>query len=126
LSHPEIATEIFGPFTMVVIAETAEQMLACACVLEGQLTATVHLTDADRAEAEPLVDVLAQKAGRLVFNGFPTGVEVSATMNHGGPWPSSSDVRFTSVGTAAILRFARPICYQNCPQDLLPDLLRDK
>jgi len=126
LKHPEIATEVFGPFTLIVIAETHEELLACARALEGQLTATLHLTDADRAEAEPLVDVLAQKAGRLVFNGFPTGVEVSATMNHGGPWPSSSDVRFTSVGTAAILRFIRPICYQNCPQDLLPDQLRDK
>jgi len=126
LKHPELATEVFGPFTMIVIAETSVQIQACARTLEGQLTATVHSADGDRVQAEALADILAQKAGRLVFNGFPTGVEVSATMNHGGPWPASSDVRFTSVGTAAILRFARPVCYQNCPQSLLPDFLRDK
>jgi len=126
LKHPEMAAEVFGPFTVIVVAENCGQILDCARALEGQLTATIHMANADREEAEPLVDILSQKAGRLVFNGFPTGVEVSATMNHGGPWPSSSDVRFTSVGTAAILRFVRPICYQNCPQDLLPGLLRDK
>jgi NADP-dependent aldehyde dehydrogenase len=126
LKHPEIATEVFGPFTVVVVAETTEELLACARALDGQLTATLHATEADKELTESLLEIVTQKAGRIVFNGFPTGVEVSATMNHGGPWPASSDVRFTSVGTAAILRFARPICYQNCPQDLLPDLLRDK
>jgi NADP-dependent aldehyde dehydrogenase len=126
LKHPEIATEVFGPFTVVVLAETADELLACARALDGQLTATLHTTDSDHGTAEALLEVVAQKSGRIVFNGFPTGVEVSAAMNHGGPWPATSDVRFTSVGTAAILRFARPLCYQNCPPGLLPEILRDK
>ncbi len=126
LQHPEIATEVFGPFTVVVVADSTDELLSCASALDGQLTATLHAADADRELTASLLEIVTQKAGRIVFNGFPTGVEVSTTMNHGGPWPASSDVRFTSVGTAAILRFARPICYQNCPQDFLPDILRDK
>jgi len=126
LKNPAVATEVFGPFTVIVLAETEEEILACARALEGQLTATLHATEADLAALEPLVSILEQKAGRLVFNAFPTGVEVSSAMNHGGPWPATSDVRFTSVGTAAILRFARPVCYQGFPQSLLPPALRDK
>jgi len=126
LKHPEIATEVFGPFAVVIMADNADEMLAGARSLEGQLTATLHVTDADLEPAGPLLEILAEKAGRIVFNGFPTGVEVSAAMNHGGPWPAASDARFTSVGTAAILRFARPISYQNCPRQLLPAFLRDQ
>ena len=93
--------------------------------LEGQLTATVHGTAADLQAAQPLLRILEGKAGRLIINGFPTGVEVCASMNHGGPYPATTDARFTSVGTAALQRFVRPVCYQDFPQAHLPDALRD-
>ncbi|HWA85698.1 MAG TPA: aldehyde dehydrogenase (NADP(+)) [Opitutus sp.] len=125
IANPELATEAFGPFTLVVIAETARELDACAAALEGQLTATLHGNADDLAGASALVAVLEQKAGRLLVNGFPTGVEVSHAMNHGGPYPATSDVRFTSVGTAAIYRFSRPVCYQNFPDPLLPAELQD-
>ena len=125
LAHPALATEAFGPFTLVVTAETTAELTACARALEGQLTATLHGNADDLASAAPLVALLEQKAGRLVLNAFPTGVEVSPAMNHGGPSPAASDTRFTSVGTAALLRFARPICYQSFPAALLPAALQD-
>lgn len=125
LDHPELATEAFGPFTLVVIAETEDELKACAAALEGQLTATVHGTAADLEHARPLLATLERKAGRLLINGFPTGVEVAPAMNHGGPYPATTDVRFTSVGTAAIYRFARPVCYQGYPDALLPAALQD-
>ncbi len=125
LAHPALATEAFGPFTLVVVADTISDFAACTAVLEGQLTATVHGTAAELAAARPLLAALEQRVGRLVINGFPTGVEVSPAMNHGGPYPATTDVRFTSVGTAAILRFARPVCYQGLPDDLLPPALQN-
>lgn len=125
LKHPALATEAFGPFTLVITAASTDEMTACVRALEGQLTATLHGTAADLAAAGPLVALLEQKAGRLLVNGFPTGVEVSPAMNHGGPSPATSDSRHTSVGTAALLRFARPVCYQNFPETLLPDALRN-
>jgi alpha-ketoglutaric semialdehyde dehydrogenase len=125
LKHPELATEAFGPFTLVVRGETPAELLACARALEGQLTATLHGNAEDLAAAGTLVALLEQKAGRLVINAFPTGVEVSHAMHHGGPSPAASDARFTSVGTAALLRFARPVCYQGFPATLLPAALQD-
>lgn len=125
LKHPALATEAFGPFTLVITAASTDELTACVRALEGQLTATLHGTTADLAAAGPLVALLEQKAGRLLVNGFPTGVEVSPAMNHGGPSPATSDSRHTSVGTAALLRFARPVCYQNFPEALLPVALRD-
>ncbi|MBM3855110.1 MAG: aldehyde dehydrogenase (NADP(+)), partial [Verrucomicrobia bacterium] len=125
LAHPVLATEAFGPFTLVVVGETPEELTACAAALEGQLTATLHGTAADLAAARPLLALLATKAGRLIVNGFPTGVEVCAAMNHGGPYPATTDVRFTSVGTAAIHRFARPLCFQGFSDDLLPPALQN-
>lgn len=125
LKHPELATEAFGPFTLVITGESADELAVCARALEGQLTATVHGNADDLAGAAALVALLEQKAGRLVINAFPTGVEVSPAMNHGGPSPAASDTRFTSVGTAAMLRFARPICYQGFPAALLPVALQD-
>jgi len=94
--------------------------------LEGQLTATVHGTANDLQQAKRLLQILERKAGRLLINGFPTGVEVCPSMNHGGPYPATTDVRFTSVGTAALYRFVRPICYQNFPVSLLPEALKDE
>jgi 2,5-dioxopentanoate dehydrogenase len=93
--------------------------------LEGHLTATIHGTEEDLQEFADLISVLKHKVGRLIFNGFPTGVEVCHAMVHGGPYPATSDSRFTSVGTQAILRFARPVCYQGFPQSALPQELQD-
>jgi NADP-dependent aldehyde dehydrogenase len=93
--------------------------------LEGQLTATLQLEESDYETAAALLPALERKVGRILANGFPTGVEVSTAMVHGGPFPATADGRSTSVGTGAILRFLRPVCYQNLPQPLLPEALRD-
>jgi 2,5-dioxopentanoate dehydrogenase len=125
LVHHELALEAFGPFTLVVLADTLDEISACAASLDGQLTATLHGTPADLAAARPLIAALEQKVGRVLVNGFPTGVEVCPAMNHGGPYPATTDVRFTSVGTAAMFRFARPICYQGFADELLPPALQN-
>lgn len=125
LSDPALGGEVFGPTTLLLTYESHEELLAFARHLEGQLTATVHGTEQDIHEHVGLLAILEAKVGRIVCNGFPTGVEVCASMMHGGPWPASTDSRFTSVGTAAIFRFVRPVCYQSCPQTALPVELRD-
>ena len=125
LEHPELAHELFGPTTLLVRYADRAQLLALAHALEGQLTASLHGTEADLAAFADLVDSLQQKAGRIIFNGFPTGVEVCHAMVHGGPYPATSDSRFTSVGSQAIFRFARPVCYQDFPQAALPEELKD-
>jgi alpha-ketoglutaric semialdehyde dehydrogenase len=125
LAQPKLATEVFGPFVLVVRCEDAAEMLACAKALDGQLTVTLHGTEADLAAAADLLEAAESRAGRVIVNGFPTGVEVSPAMNHGGPYPATTDVRFTSVGTAAILRFARPVCYQGFSDALLPVELKN-
>ncbi len=124
LETPILATEAFGPSTLVVVADSPQELLACATALEGQLTATVHGTPSDLDAAGVLLARLEQTAGRVIINGFPTGVEVCQAMNHGGPYPATTDVRYTSVGTAAIFRFARPVCYQGMPDHLLPPALQ--
>jgi NADP-dependent aldehyde dehydrogenase len=96
-------------------------MLDLAKSLKGQLTATLQMDEADTDTAQALVPVLERKAGRLLVNGFPTGVEVADAMVHGGPYPASTNFGATSVGTLAIRRFLRPVCYQNMPEELLPD-----
>ncbi|QQS47037.1 MAG: aldehyde dehydrogenase (NADP(+)) [Acidobacteriota bacterium] len=125
LGHPHLGEEVFGPSSIVVSCDSMDEMLAIAHDLEGHLTATIHGTEEDLIEFRPLIEILENKVGRLVFNGFPTGVEVCASMQHGGPYPATTDSRTTSVGTAAILRFARPVCYQNFPQSALPLELQD-
>ena len=125
IGNPELQDEIFGPAALVVRFDSEEQMLQAAEQLHGQLTATVHVKPADHALAAKLLPVLERKAGRVLFNGFPTGVEVSHAMVHGGPFPATSDSRTTSVGASAIDRFLRPVCYQNVPEGLLPEALRD-
>jgi alpha-ketoglutaric semialdehyde dehydrogenase len=121
-----LQAELFGPSTLLVrVAEPAE-LLRAAAELEGQLTATIHGTATDLAQAQPLLRQLERKVGRLIFGGVPTGVEVAPAMNHGGPYPASTDSRTTSVGTAAITRFARPLCYQDATQAILPVELRDQ
>jgi len=94
--------------------------------LPGQLTATIHGTEEDLARQSHLVGILQQKAGRVIFNGYPTGVEVCPSMHHGGPYPATTGAQFTSVGTAAIARFTRPVCFQNFPDSALPPQLRDQ
>lgn len=113
-------TEVFGPFSLVVVADSPAELMALAESLSGQLTATLHGKAEDLAAAGDLVAVLQRKAGRLIVNGFPTGVEVCPAMTHGGPYPATTDARFTSVGTAAMLRFARPVTWQDFPEALLP------
>ena len=123
--EPLLQEEIFGPTTVVVELADQAQLLAALHALGGQLTATLIGELSDLAEAAPLVAVLEQKAGRVLVNGYPTGVEVCDAMVHGGPYPATSDSRGTSVGTLAIDRFLRPVCYQNFPDALLPEALRD-
>ncbi len=125
LSHHTLMDEVFGPSTLVVQCGSRSQMLAAAQELEGQLTATVHGTPEDFAANADLLAILETKVGRLVCNGFPTGVEVCHAMTHGGPYPATADGRSTSVGTRAIERFVRPLCYQNAPDAALPDELKE-
>jgi alpha-ketoglutaric semialdehyde dehydrogenase len=117
--------EVFGPSTLVIQCTAREQMIAAAKNLEGQLTATIHGTPQELEENRELISILETKAGRLVFNGFPTGVEVCHAMTHGGPYPSTSDGRSTSVGTRAAERFLRPVSYQNFPDAALPYELKE-
>ncbi|RVT74406.1 aldehyde dehydrogenase (NADP(+)) [Flavobacterium sufflavum] len=119
-----LAEENFGPSSVIVEAQTKEQILDAARNLEGHLTATIHGTDADFAEFGELFDILELKVGRILINGYPTGVEVCHSMVHGGPYPATTASQTTSVGTNAIKRFARPICYQDYPDALLPNALR--
>ena len=124
LASDDLEEEIFGPTTLLVHYGQKDDLLGAARALHGHLTATVHGTPEDLQAAGELVDVLEAKVGRILFNGYPTGVEVCHAMVHGGPFPATSDGRSTSVGTRAVLRFARPICYQDFPDGLLPEALR--
>lgn len=126
VKHPELAGEVFGPATLIVRFESREEMLALARGVEGQLTATLHGSEHDLTEYPDLINILEGKAGRLIANGYPTGVEVCHAMVHGGPFPATSDSRFTSVGTMAIRRWVRPVCYQDLPQNCLPEALQDE
>jgi NADP-dependent aldehyde dehydrogenase len=125
LSYTELSEEVFGPLGLVVRSENTAQMVEIAQALNGQLTATLHLDPGDHDDALALLPILERKAGRLLANGFPTGVEVSDAMVHGGPYPASTNFGATSVGTLSIRRFLRPICYQNMPAGILPDDLKD-
>ena len=125
MANQSLASEVFGPSTLVVEGSTRESILEVAESMEGHLTATIHGTEEDLESFRDLVTILERKVGRIIFNGFPTGVEVCSSMNHGGPYPASSDSHFTSVGTAAIYRFTRPICYQGFPDAQLPPELQN-
>ncbi|KPM48768.1 aldehyde dehydrogenase (NADP(+)) [Jiulongibacter sediminis] len=122
--NPHLDEEVFGPTSLVVEGNSKEEYLEIARNLSGHLTATVHGTEEELIEYAELLEILEQKVGRLIINGFPTGVEVCHAMVHGGPFPATTDSRSTSVGTGAITRFTRPICYQNLPDSLLPDELK--
>ncbi|MGM9471792.1 aldehyde dehydrogenase (NADP(+)) [Pseudarthrobacter sp. YS3] len=117
--------EIFGAASLVIRYDSVEELIDAVNRLEGQLTASLQLTETDYPTAARLVPALEQKVGRIIVNGWPTGVEVGHAMVHGGPFPATSDTRTTSVGTLAINRFLRPVAYQNLPQELLPAALQD-
>jgi NADP-dependent aldehyde dehydrogenase len=125
LANPALEEEVFGPASLLVECDSFDELLIVAHHLKGQLTATIHGTEEDFPVIPPLARMLERKAGRLIFNGFPTGVEVCHAMTHGGPYPATTDSRFTSVGTAAINRFMRPVSYQDFPSELLPEILHD-
>ena len=123
---PSLQQEVFGPFTLMVACSGREELLRAVSMLEGQLTASV-LGDTDEISSHPeLLNLLKDRVGRLLFNGVPTGVEVCPSMHHGGPYPATTDARFTSVGTDAVLRWVRPVSFQNAPPELLPPALRDE
>ncbi len=123
--NPRLAQEVFGPAAILVRVDDADSLPGLVDVLEGQLSATIHLRETDFALAARLIPALERKVGRIIANGWPTGVEVAHAMVHGGPFPATSDSRTTSVGSLAIERFLRPVCYQDIPSVLLPDALRD-
>jgi NADP-dependent aldehyde dehydrogenase len=125
LANPALEDEVFGPVSTLVRCKDEQQLLAVAEHFAGQLTATLQMDSTDIAAAKKLVPILERKAGRILVNGYPTGVEVSHAMVHGGPFPATSDSRATSVGTTSIERFLRPVCYQDFPADLLPEALAD-
>jgi NADP-dependent aldehyde dehydrogenase len=123
---PTLQEEVFGFSALIVRCNNVSEMLELVNIIKGNLTASIHGVDKDIEYAKDLSRLLAHKVGRLIYNQMPTGVEVCASMNHGGPFPASTDSRTTSVGSEAINRFRRPICYQNMPTELLPSLLQDK
>ncbi|TFH85424.1 aldehyde dehydrogenase (NADP(+)) [Billgrantia azerbaijanica] len=125
LSDEALQAEVFGASGLVVECADADEMQRVAEHLEGQLTATLQMDDGDLAAAQRLLPLLERRAGRILANGWPTGVEVCHAMVHGGPFPATSDARTTSVGSAAIQRFLRPVCYQNLPAGLLSEALQD-
>lgn len=125
LAHPELSHEVFGAVSIIVRCASLDEVRAVVRSMEGQLTATLHVDAADADVAASLLPLLERKVGRILANGWPTGVEVSHAMVHGGPFPATSDARTTSVGASAIDRFLRPVCYQDLPDALLPEMLRD-
>lgn len=125
IENRALQEEIFGPSSLIVRCSGRQQILSVAYALEGHLTATVHGTEEDLREYSELLGVLETRVGRIVLNGYPTGVEVCHAMVHGGPYPATSDSRSSSVGSRAIQRFARPVCYQNFPDSCLPEELKN-
>ena len=126
INNPVLHLEVFGPYSIVIRCKTVEEMIDVAKHIEGQLTATLMATESDVRSHTGLVDLIENVCGRFILNCVPTGVEVCLSMQHGGPFPATTDSRFTSVGADGIKRFARPICYQNWPNDLLPDELKNE
>jgi NADP-dependent aldehyde dehydrogenase len=125
LNNPVLHEEVFGPYSIVIRCRDLQEMIDVAKHTEGQLTCTVMATENDMAGNEELIESLKNICGRFIVNGVPTGVEVCLSMHHGGPYPATTDSRYTSVGADGIKRFARPICFQNWPGNLLPDPLKN-
>ena len=125
LKDLSLEEEVFGPYSLVVQCENLTELQTILTQIKGQLTLSIHAAAEDNPQAKTLLPYAVAKAGRVLFSGVPTGVAVNASMQHGGPYPASSDSRFTAVGDAAIMRWLRPICYQDCPEDLLPPALQE-
>jgi len=125
LQNPHFKEELFGPFSLAIVCEDKEQLKQVLLSLQGQLTTTAMATADDLAANEDVLSLQQTLAGRIIINAAPTGVEVCAAMVHGGPYPATTDARFTSVGSSAIKRWARPLCFQGFPASLLPDALKD-
>lgn len=125
VKNPNLQEEVFGPFGLVITYKSKEELVAIAKSIHGQLTCTILGEEDEIKDYEELLLFVTEKCGRLLFNGFPTGVEVVASMQHGGPYPAATDSRFTSVGPDSIRRFARPVSYQNVPEVYLPDELKN-
>ena len=125
LTNPKIHQEVFGPFSLVVKSKDENQLVEIIEALEGQLTGTIIAENEDIENLTDIVDALSNRVGRIIFNGVPTGVEVCPSMHHGGPYPASSDSKFTSVGVDAIYRWVRPVSYQSFPTELLPESLKN-
>ena len=126
LANPVLHQEVFGPYSLIIRCKNINEMIAVAKHLEGQLTSTLMATDNDIKQNEELVEAVKNICGRIILNNVPTGVEICLSMHHGGPFPSTTDSRFTSVGADAIKRFARPICFQNWSNELLPQELKNE
>ncbi len=126
LAAPALQNEAFGPVTVFVRVNSEAELLRAAESLEGQLTATIHADSDELTQHAALRAALTRTAGRIIYNGYPTGVEVCPSMHHGGPYPAATFPQFTSIGTAAVLRFARPVCFQNMPAEALPPELQDE
>jgi len=125
IENPKFREEIFGPYSLLVIAKDLVELESVIANLDGQLTTTLMADEGELKNYQPLINKLTDKTGRIILNGVPTGVEVCAAMQHGGPFPATNDSRFTSVGSTAVYRFVRPLAYQDWQQDLLPDELKD-
>jgi NADP-dependent aldehyde dehydrogenase len=125
LQNPHLREEVFGPYSLAVCCDSKEELTTVLQQLKGQLTTTVMATDADIAANRDIIDLQITLAGRIILNDVPTGVEVCASMVHGGPYPATTDGRFTSVGTAAIKRWVRPVCFQGFTNGMLPDALKN-
>jgi NADP-dependent aldehyde dehydrogenase len=126
LTDSSLADEVFGPFTLVVKCKSNDEMLKVAASMEGQLTTTILGENSDQEVSKKLLSKLQSKVGRILFQGVPTGVAVTQPMQHGGPYPASTDSRFSSVGTDSIYRWLRPVAFQDCPNELLPDALKNE
>lgn len=126
LKNKILQQEVFGPFSLVVQCKDKDELFKVMDRLDGQLTSTLMAEPADLKENNSIINLISEKCGRLIINNVPTGVEVTHAMQHGGPFPSTTDSRYTSVGTSAILRFVRPFCFQNFPNELLPDALKEE
>lgn len=124
--NKDLQNEVFGPASLVVICEDEKELQSALKSLHGQLTGTAIGTSTDFSQFRNCIDILISRVGRVIYNAVPTGVEVSHAMMHGGPFPATTFAHFTSVGTEAIKRFLRPVCYQDCPQEFLPDALKDE
>jgi alpha-ketoglutaric semialdehyde dehydrogenase len=126
LKHPVLHTEVFGPYSLVIRCIDRHEMLSVIHALEGQLTATIMGTEAELENNLEIIEAMKGLAGRIIVNGVPTGVEVCPSMVHGGPFPATTDSRFTAVGLSAVRRFLRPVCFQNFPASLLPEELKNE